>query len=230
MPRASGRRPPTDTSQTSRSNAPVQSRCCAVAPGGSPRVCASPRAPTTRSVRPGWRRRARGGLTIIGARRARIHTQVGIAGGPHDVDFSGDGRFLWVTAERANRLVLVSVPTGRVARSVATSGPPHDLAVDRRRGRLWVTIDGSSAVGVRSVSTGRLLHRPVLGAAPRRRLRRRLPQRLVQRLEFGQPHRRRRRFDACASARTRRAGAAPLRRWGGRIVSERQRWRVAPAR
>jgi hypothetical protein len=166
MPRASGRRPPTDTSQTSRSNAPVQSRCCAVAPGGSPRVCASPRAPTTRSVRPGWRRRARGGLTIIGARRARIHTQVGIAGGPHDVDFSGDGRFLWVTAERANRLVLVSVPTGRVARSVATSGPPHDLAVDRRRGRLWVTIDGSSAVGVRSVSTGRLLHRPVLGAAP----------------------------------------------------------------
>ena len=100
-------------------------------------------------------------VTIIDARRGRVRSRIRVPGRPHDVDFSRDGRFLWVTAERGGRLALISVNRGRAVRSVRTSGPPHDLAVDPLRGQLWVTIDGSAAVEVRSASNGRLLARDV---------------------------------------------------------------------
>jgi hypothetical protein len=45
-------------------------------------------------------------------------------GGPHDVAFTRDGNRVWVAAERAGRLVQLSVATGRVVRTPSRPGKP----------------------------------------------------------------------------------------------------------
>lgn len=104
-------------------------------------------------------------VTVMNA-SGRIVARARVAGAPHAVAFVPGAAVLWVSAERANRLVALDPRSGRVLRRVATGGPPHDLAVSPDGRELWATIDRSSAVEVRSASTGRLLRRPVLGGAP----------------------------------------------------------------
>ena len=103
-------------------------------------------------------------VTIIRSADAAVVARPRVRGGPHDLDFSADGRRLWVAAENGRRLVKLSIPGGGTAVSRNTAGSPHDLDVSGRE--LWVTIDGSSGVEVRSTGNGRLVGRAELGLAP----------------------------------------------------------------
>jgi DNA-binding beta-propeller fold protein YncE len=107
-----------------------------------------------------------GAVSILDARSGRLLRSVTVGGYPHDAVFGASGRTLWVTAERAGRLVELAIPSGRRLRSVAASGDPHDLDLDPRRSQLWVTIDGSARVELRRARSGALIARPELGGAP----------------------------------------------------------------
>jgi DNA-binding beta-propeller fold protein YncE len=89
-----------------------------------------------------------------------------IAGAPHDSTFTRDGRWLWVTAERAGQLVRVDTRTGRVTAARRVGGPPHDVRLSPDGRELWLTVVGTSRVQVRSAMTGRLRAAPDLGGAP----------------------------------------------------------------
>jgi YVTN family beta-propeller protein len=104
-------------------------------------------------------------VTIFRA-SGRVLARGRVSGGPHDVAFTRNGSRLWVAAERAGRLVQISVETGRVVRTRTVGGNPHDIAVSPSGRRLWVTVNRSARVEVRSASTGRLLARPLIGGAP----------------------------------------------------------------
>jgi Tol biopolymer transport system component len=74
-------------------------------------------------------------ITIVDVRRARVVARPAVSGSPHDVSFARDGHALWVSAERAGRVVKLSVPGGRRVFQRRTAAAPHDLRVspDGRR-------------------------------------------------------------------------------------------------
>lgn len=105
-------------------------------------------------------------VTVLDA-GGRIRFRAPVAGSPHDAVFArrGGRDLLWVSAERAGKLVALDARTGRVVRSRRTAAAPHDLAASPD-GRLWVTLDGTGAVEIRHAATGALLRRPRVGGAP----------------------------------------------------------------
>lgn len=94
-----------------------------------------------------------GAVTLLEIFRRNVRVLRGFAS-PHDVEFSPDGRWAYVTEEHGGRVAVVSATRRRVVARVPTGPGPHDLAVSPDGGRVWVT-HGPSARAITILDTSR---------------------------------------------------------------------------
>ena len=98
-------------------------------------------------------------LALIDGRRGRVLESVALPESPRHLALGGAGDVL-VPAERADRLVRVSLPDGRRRANVAVGAFPHDATaagdlvfVGDERGNTVTVLDGLRRVGVFPVAT-----------------------------------------------------------------------------
>lgn len=80
-----------------------------------------------------------GRLTLVDARTLRIIKVFGGFTYPHDVKVDPEERYAYVTDERRDEVVVISLTRRRVVRRVAVPAGPHDLAISPGGGQMWVT-------------------------------------------------------------------------------------------
>ena len=112
----------------------------------------------------------RGQLVVIGLARKQILRRVFVGLGAHHMDFSPDGRRLWIAlGERARTVVLLTTmqrARPRVVGRFEPGGLVHDLAFAPGGRRVWITYDDRPSVGVFDARTRRLLFTIPGGSPP----------------------------------------------------------------
>jgi DNA-binding beta-propeller fold protein YncE len=113
---------------------------------------------------------ATGQLVVIGLARKRIVRRLYVGLGAHHMDFSPDGRRLWIAlGERAHTIVIVnstSQARPRVLRRFQPGGLVHDLSFAPGGRRVWVTYDDRSTISVLDARSRKTLFRLPAGSPP----------------------------------------------------------------
>ncbi|GER87079.1 hypothetical protein KDW_12410 [Dictyobacter vulcani] len=91
---------------------------------------------------------ANGGVGIIDVQQQKVTRTIKVAGDPHLVALSQDGRFLYVTQPQLNRLAIITARTGDQFCSANVPGEPTLLAFDPNVKSLYVGGPKSSTVTV----------------------------------------------------------------------------------
>ena len=89
---------------------------------------------------------ASGGIGVLDVQQQKITRTIPIAGDPHAVALSLDGRFLYVTQPQLHRLSIVAAKTGSIICHADLPGAPSLLAFDGYANLLYVGGSGSSTV------------------------------------------------------------------------------------
>jgi DNA-binding beta-propeller fold protein YncE len=97
----------------------------------------------------------RGAVAVLDSRpRWHVARRTRVAGGPHNLEVSPDGRFVAVTSPPAGRVTVFDA-TGRRVADARVPGMPHDLVFTRDSGRLWITVEGGGRLVEIAPRTGR---------------------------------------------------------------------------
>ncbi|MDQ2906065.1 MAG: hypothetical protein M3Y81_21300, partial [Chloroflexota bacterium] len=91
------------------------------------------------------------GISVIDVGQARVTKVIALAGDPHTILLSQDGRFLYMTQPALDQVSVIDAKTGRPACRVHLAGAPALLALDPNSGVLYT--GGGSAAGVSALDT-----------------------------------------------------------------------------
>jgi DNA-binding beta-propeller fold protein YncE len=113
---------------------------------------------------------ARGTLTVIGLRDARVAGRVFVGAGAHHMTSSPDQTRLWIALGESAHTISI-VDTADVARPAVVGRfdpgfPAHDLSFSPDGRRVWITSATGSSVAVFRARDHRLLFRVPVGPAP----------------------------------------------------------------
>ncbi len=91
---------------------------------------------------------ATGGVAIVDVQQQKVTGTIKVAGDPHAVALSLDGRFLYVTQPQLHQMSILAAKTGDVVCKVGILGEPDLLLSDPNVNLLYVASNQSSTVTV----------------------------------------------------------------------------------
>jgi len=91
---------------------------------------------------------ARGGVTVVSATAMKAVAEFATGAGPHDLAFSDDGRYAYVTNRGAGTVSVIDVPGLAVAATVATGPAPVAVAYSPLAGAAFVADEIAGTVSV----------------------------------------------------------------------------------
>jgi DNA-binding beta-propeller fold protein YncE len=74
--------------------------------------------------------RVDGSMSIFDLEKLEVVDHIKVAGGPDDVDFSPDGKIVWVTQRWRRRIAAVDLATRKVIGSVTVGRSPHGIYIN----------------------------------------------------------------------------------------------------
>ncbi len=110
------------------------------------------------------------GISVIDIQQQKVTKTISVAGNPHTVLLSLDGRFLYVSQPGLNRVSILSASTGQTICSATVSGQPSLLTIDPGTNTLYAAGSGADSISGLSDTTCALkqtitLKSPVYGLA-----------------------------------------------------------------
>lgn len=110
------------------------------------------------------------GISVIDIQQQKVTKTISVAGDPHTVLLSLDGRFLYVSQPGLNRVSIISASTGQSICSATVAGQPSLLAIDPGTNTLYAAGSGANSISGLSNTTCALkqtitLKSPIYGMA-----------------------------------------------------------------
>lgn len=110
------------------------------------------------------------GISVIDIQQQKVTKTISVAGDPHTVLLSLDGRFLYVSQPGLNRVSILSASTGQTICSATVAGQPSLLTIDPGTSTLYAAGSGADSISGLSDTTCALkqtitLKSPVYGMA-----------------------------------------------------------------
>lgn len=110
------------------------------------------------------------GISVIDIQQQKVTKTISVAGDPHTVLLSLDGRFLYVSQPGLNRVSIISASTGQTICSATVAGQPSLLAIDPGTNTLYAAGSGANSISGLSNTTCALkqtitLKSPIYGMA-----------------------------------------------------------------
>lgn len=110
------------------------------------------------------------GVSVVDVMQQKVVRTIKVAGDPHEVTLSLDGRFLYVTQPAANRVVVIAAKTGDTFCTANVPGHPTLISMDPNSGILYAAGAGSASVTMLDPTNCQIKHTfqvggPVYGLA-----------------------------------------------------------------
>lgn len=110
------------------------------------------------------------GISVIDIQQQKVTKTISVAGDPHTVLLSLDGRFLYVSQPGLKRVSIISASTGQTICSATVAGQPSLLAIDPGTNTLYAAGSGANSISGLSNTTCALkqtitLKSPIYGMA-----------------------------------------------------------------
>lgn len=110
------------------------------------------------------------GISVIDIQQQKVTKTISVAGDPHTVLLSLDGRFLYVSQPGLKRVSIISASTGQSICSATVAGQPSLLAIDPGTNTLYAAGSGANSISGLSNTTCALkqtitLKSPIYGMA-----------------------------------------------------------------
>ncbi|HZR44475.1 MAG TPA: YncE family protein [Ktedonobacteraceae bacterium] len=86
------------------------------------------------------------GISVIDISKQNVSKTINVAGDPHTIQLSLDGRFLYVTQPQLGRVSIIAAQTGDTVCSANVPGQPTLLALDNTTGIIYAAGNGASTV------------------------------------------------------------------------------------
>ncbi len=110
------------------------------------------------------------GISVIDVGQSKVTKTLAIAGDPHTILLSLDGRFLYITQPILAQVSIIAASTGRTLCSTHVAGEPTLLALDQNSNTLYAAGNGAARVSVIDTTSCAIRHTfqtdsPVYGLA-----------------------------------------------------------------
>jgi DNA-binding beta-propeller fold protein YncE len=93
------------------------------------------------------------GISVIDIQQQKVTKTISVAGDPHTVLLSLDGRFLYVSQPGLNRVSIISAGTGQTICSATVPGQPTLLTIDPGTNTLYAAGNGADSISALNDST-----------------------------------------------------------------------------
>ncbi len=93
------------------------------------------------------------GISVIDIQQQKVTKTISVAGNPHTVLLSLDGRFLYVSQPGLNRVSILSASTGQTICSATVAGQPSLLTIDPGTNTLYAAGSGANSISGLSDTT-----------------------------------------------------------------------------
>jgi YVTN family beta-propeller protein len=94
---------------------------------------------------------------VIDTGTNKMITTIPIPKGPHGMEISADGKFVYVSNEGSTMVSVIDTASDKISQSIEVGPSPHGLALSRDGTRLLVAVNGADNVAVVDTKTNAVI-------------------------------------------------------------------------